>query len=121
MNLNFLKTSSSSSCSFQGYDPLAKEKFVPRYKKKGRSSTGRIEKRKKQVAHEDQRVRSPQTWAGRGEAGEEAAVVLTLLCFQEVIKQTVEDRMKVEKERLEKEKKEASLSSHTSALDRFRK
>ncbi|XP_008317662.1 WD repeat-containing protein 46 [Cynoglossus semilaevis] len=77
-----------------GYDPLAKEKFVPRYKKKGRSSTGRIEKRKKQVAHEDQR---------------------------EVIKQTVEDRMKVEKERLEKEKKEASLSSNTSALDRFRK
>lgn len=76
------------------------------------------------MAHEDQRVRSPQTWAGRGEAGEageEAAVVLTLLCFQEVIKQTVEDRMKVEKERLEKEKKEASLSSHTSALDRFRK
>lgn len=45
---------------FQGFDPLAKEKFVPRFKKKGRSSAGSIERRKKQVAHEDQRVRSPK-------------------------------------------------------------
>lgn len=40
----------------QGYDPLAKEKFVPKHKKKGRSSAGSVERRKKQVAHEDQRV-----------------------------------------------------------------
>lgn len=43
----------------QGFDPLAKEKFVPKYKKKGRSSAGAIERRKKQVAHEEQRVSSP--------------------------------------------------------------
>lgn len=43
---------------FQGFDPLAKEKFVPRFKKKGRSSAGSIERRKKKVSHEDQRVRS---------------------------------------------------------------
>lgn len=41
---------------FQGYDPLEQEKFVPRYKKKGRSSAGSVEKRKKKVAYEDQRV-----------------------------------------------------------------
>lgn len=43
--------------SFQGFDPLAKEKFMPKYKKKGRSSAGNVERRKKQVAYEDQRVR----------------------------------------------------------------
>lgn len=41
---------------FQGFDPLAKQKFVPKFKKKGRSSAGAVERRKKQVAHEDQRV-----------------------------------------------------------------
>lgn len=41
---------------FQGYDPLEKEKFIPKYKKKGRSSAGGVERRKKKVAHEDQRV-----------------------------------------------------------------
>lgn len=45
---------------FQGFDPLAKEKFVPKFKKKGRSSAGSIERRKRQVAHVDQRVRSPE-------------------------------------------------------------
>uniref|UniRef100_A0A8C8HSK0 WD repeat-containing protein 46 n=1 Tax=Oncorhynchus tshawytscha TaxID=74940 RepID=A0A8C8HSK0_ONCTS len=39
-----------------GFDPLAKEKFTPRLKTKGRSSSGKVEKRKKQVAHEDQRI-----------------------------------------------------------------
>lgn len=43
-------------CSSQGYDPLAKEKFKPKSKKKGRSSAGAIEKRKRKVAYEDQRV-----------------------------------------------------------------
>uniref|UniRef100_A0A8C2WPW5 WD repeat-containing protein 46 n=1 Tax=Cyclopterus lumpus TaxID=8103 RepID=A0A8C2WPW5_CYCLU len=43
-----------------GFDPLAKVKFVPKYKKKGRSSSGNIEKRKRQVGHEDQRVKRRQ-------------------------------------------------------------
>ncbi|XP_055788056.1 WD repeat-containing protein 46 [Salvelinus fontinalis] len=77
-----------------GFDPLAKEKFTPRLKTKGRSSSGKVEKRKKQVAHEDQR---------------------------DVIRQTVEDRMKIDKERKEKEKKEAAAAGQKSALDRFRK
>ncbi|XP_010893550.1 WD repeat-containing protein 46 [Esox lucius] len=77
-----------------GFDPLAKEKFTPRLKTKGRSSSGKVEKRKKQVAHEDQR---------------------------DVIRQTVEDRMKIEKERKEKENKEAAVAGQKSALDRFRK
>ncbi|KAM9350531.1 WD repeat-containing protein 46 [Symphorus nematophorus] len=77
-----------------GYDPLAREKFSPKYKKKGRSSAGGVERRKKQVAHEDQR---------------------------DVIRKTVEDKMKMEKERKEREKKAAALSSQKSALDRFRK
>ncbi|KAF0036129.1 hypothetical protein F2P81_011441 [Scophthalmus maximus] len=76
-----------------GFDPLAKEKFVPKYKKKGRSSTGNVEKRKRQVAHEDQR---------------------------DIIKQTVEDKMKMEKERKNREKKKAKLSGSRSALDRFK-
>ncbi|KAL7884339.1 hypothetical protein AOLI_G00071090 [Acnodon oligacanthus] len=38
-----------------GYDPLAAEKFKPRMKKRGRSAAGAVEKRKKKVAHEDQR------------------------------------------------------------------
>lgn len=42
--------------SLQGFDPLAKEKFIPKYKKKGRSSTGGVERRKKKVAHGEQRV-----------------------------------------------------------------
>lgn len=46
--------------SSQGFDPLAKEKFIPKYKKKGRSSAGSVERRKKQVAHEDQRVSTPE-------------------------------------------------------------
>ncbi|XP_071332702.1 WD repeat-containing protein 46 [Trachinotus anak] len=77
-----------------GFDPLAKEKFIPKFKKKGRSSAGSVEKRKKQVAHEDQR---------------------------DIIRKTVEDRMKMEKEREEREKKKAVLSSSRSALDRFKK
>ncbi|KAK2851592.1 hypothetical protein Q5P01_007868 [Channa striata] len=77
-----------------GFDPLAKEKFVPKYKKKGRSSAGGIERRKRQVAHEDQR---------------------------DVIKETVEDKMKMEEERKERQKKKAALSGQTSALDRFKR
>ncbi|XP_051805812.1 WD repeat-containing protein 46-like [Acanthochromis polyacanthus] len=77
-----------------GYDPLAKEKFVPKYKKKGRSSAGAVERRKKQVAHEDQR---------------------------DEIRKTVEDKMKMEKETKERAKKKAALSNQKSALDRFKK
>uniref|UniRef100_A0A8C6PPH1 WD repeat domain 46 n=1 Tax=Nothobranchius furzeri TaxID=105023 RepID=A0A8C6PPH1_NOTFU len=43
-----------------GFDPHAKEKFVPKFKKKGRSSAGAVERRKKQVAHVDQRVSNPE-------------------------------------------------------------
>ena len=39
---------------------MAKEKFIPKYKTKGRSSAGGVERRKKQVAYEDQRVRNPE-------------------------------------------------------------
>jgi hypothetical protein len=38
-----------------------------------------------------------------------------------VIRQTVEDRMKIDKERKEKEKKKAAAAGQKSALDRFRK
>ncbi|KAJ8370890.1 hypothetical protein SKAU_G00109180 [Synaphobranchus kaupii] len=44
-----------------GFDPLAKVKFTPRLKTKGRSSSGKVEKRKKQVAHEDQRDQIRET------------------------------------------------------------
>ncbi|KAL3064481.1 hypothetical protein OYC64_000695 [Pagothenia borchgrevinki] len=77
-----------------GFDPLAKEKFIPRYKKKGRSSAGSIERRKRQVANED---------------------------LRETVQQSSEDKMKIEKERKEREKKEVLLSSKKSALDRFKK
>lgn len=40
---------------------------------------------------------------------------------QDVIRKTVEDKMKMEKERKEREKKKAVLSSQRSALDRFKK
>uniref|UniRef100_A0A3Q3KLT8 WD repeat-containing protein 46 n=1 Tax=Monopterus albus TaxID=43700 RepID=A0A3Q3KLT8_MONAL len=77
-----------------GFDPLARQKFVPKFKKKGRSSAGGVERRKKQVAHEDQR---------------------------EIIRKTVEDKMKMDKERKEREeKKKAMLTSQRSALDRFK-
>ncbi|KAM9785398.1 WD repeat-containing protein 46 [Neosynchiropus ocellatus] len=75
-----------------GYDPHAAERFVPKRKKKGRSSAGNIEKRKKQVGHIDQR---------------------------EVIKETVEERMQLEKERKDQIKEKAM--NKTSALDRFKK
>ncbi|KAG8002580.1 WD repeat-containing protein 46 [Nibea albiflora] len=77
-----------------GFDPFAKGKFIPKYKKKGRSSAGSVEKRKKQVAHEDQR---------------------------DVIRKTVEAKMKMEKEKKEKKKTTAALSNQKSALDRFKK
>lgn len=77
-----------------GFDPLAKQKFIPKHKKKGRSSAGSIERRKKQVAHEDQR---------------------------DEIRKSVEDKIKMEKERKAMEKKAAVLSSQRSALDRFKK
>ncbi|XP_019951873.2 WD repeat-containing protein 46 [Paralichthys olivaceus] len=77
-----------------GFDPLAKEKFVPKFKKKGRSSTGSVEKRKKKVAHEDQR---------------------------DVIRETVEDKMKMAKERKERKSKTVESFGLRSALDRFKK
>ncbi|KAJ8257489.1 hypothetical protein GJAV_G00186140 [Gymnothorax javanicus] len=44
-----------------GFDPLAKAKFTPKFKTKGRSSSGKVQKRKKQVAHEDQRDQIRET------------------------------------------------------------
>ncbi|XP_073454304.1 WD repeat-containing protein 46 [Aquarana catesbeiana] len=38
-----------------GFDPYEKTRFAPRHKRKGRSSTGNILKRKKKVAHEEKR------------------------------------------------------------------
>lgn len=77
-----------------GFDPLAKQKFVPKFKKKGRSSSGAVEKRKKQVAHEDQR---------------------------ELIKKTVEQKMMAEKEQKQKKIKDSVVLGKKSALDRFKK
>ncbi|KAM3618307.1 uncharacterized protein V6R79_018670 [Siganus canaliculatus] len=76
-----------------GYDPLAKEKFVPKHKKKGRSSSGNVERRKKQVAHEDQR---------------------------DIIRKAVEENVKKEKNRKEMGKAAALLGQKT-ALARFKK
>ncbi|KAM9855859.1 WD repeat-containing protein 46 [Aulostomus maculatus] len=75
-----------------GFDPLAKTRFIPKYKKKGRSSAGSIERRKKQVAHGDQRA---------------------------IVVKTVEDKMKMEEERNERAKKKAAIAGQKSALDRF--
>nr|XP_057908302.1 WD repeat-containing protein 46 [Doryrhamphus excisus] len=77
-----------------GFDPLAKERFVPKHKKKGRSSTGNLERRKKQVAHGEQRT---------------------------LIAQSMEDKMKIQKERKAKQLKASALASQKSSLDRFRK
>ncbi|XP_077369973.1 WD repeat-containing protein 46 [Festucalex cinctus] len=77
-----------------GFDPLAKEKFVPRYKKKGRSSTGNVERRKRQVANMDKR---------------------------DVIVKSMEDKTKLERERKAKEKKQAAIAGQKSALGRFQK
>uniref|UniRef100_A0A8C2GK65 WD repeat-containing protein 46 n=1 Tax=Cyprinus carpio TaxID=7962 RepID=A0A8C2GK65_CYPCA len=75
-----------------GFDPLAKDKFKPRTKKKGRSSAGAIEKRKRKVAHEDQR---------------------------DEIRQSVQERTEREKEL--KEKSNEKKLGNKSTLDRFRK
>ncbi|XP_061687705.1 WD repeat-containing protein 46 [Syngnathoides biaculeatus] len=77
-----------------GFDPLAKERFVPRNKKKGRSSAGNVERRKKKVADADKR---------------------------DVIVKSMEDKMKMEQERKAKEKKKAEFASRKSVLDRFQK
>ncbi|KAF4070619.1 hypothetical protein AMELA_G00287540 [Ameiurus melas] len=76
-----------------GYDPLANAKFKPRFKKRGKSTAGAVEKRKKKVGHEDQR---------------------------DVIRKTVEERMEKEKERKEHSKQLAEQGRKT-ALDRFKK
>lgn len=76
-----------------GYDPLANEKFKPRFKKRGKSTAGAVEKRKKKVGHEDQR---------------------------DVIRKTVEERMEREKERKERSKQLAEQGGKT-ALARFKK
>ncbi|XP_016344613.1 WD repeat-containing protein 46-like [Sinocyclocheilus anshuiensis] len=75
-----------------GFDPLAKDKFKPKTKKKGRSSAGAIEKRKRKVAHEDQR---------------------------DEIRQSVQERTEREKEL--KEKFNEKKLGNKSTLDRFRK
>ncbi|XP_048067030.1 WD repeat-containing protein 46 [Megalobrama amblycephala] len=76
-----------------GFDPLGKEPFKPRAKKKGRSSAGAVERRKKKVAYEDQR---------------------------DVIRESVQEKMEKQKESEEKAKAMKELEKKT-ALDRFRK
>uniref|UniRef100_A0A3B4DI96 WD repeat-containing protein 46 n=2 Tax=Pygocentrus nattereri TaxID=42514 RepID=A0A3B4DI96_PYGNA len=76
-----------------GYDPLAVEKFKPRMRKRGRSAAGAVEKRKKKVAHEDQR---------------------------DVIRKSVKERMEKEKEKKRKDSAKEQLGEKT-ALDRFKK
>ncbi|XP_037128956.1 WD repeat-containing protein 46 [Syngnathus acus] len=77
-----------------GFDPLAREKFAPRYKKKGRSSAGNVERRKRQVANIDQR---------------------------DLIVKGMEDKMMLEQKRRAKEKTFAAIASQKSALGRFQK
>lgn len=50
----------------QGYDPEAKAPFQPKPKRKGRSSTGSMVKRKKKVLEQEHRVsgRAGRGWAG---------------------------------------------------------
>ncbi|XP_077459482.1 WD repeat-containing protein 46 [Stigmatopora argus] len=76
-----------------GFDPLAREKFVPRNKKKGRSSAGNLERRKKKVADID---------------------------LRDLIVQSMEDKKKIAEERKAKETKMGVFASHKSALDRFK-
>ncbi|OCT66161.1 WD repeat domain 46 S homeolog isoform X1 [Xenopus laevis] len=74
-----------------GFDPLEKTPFVPRHKLKGRSSSGNLLKRKKKVAHEEQR---------------------------EHIKKSIEVRKKQQKE---KSSEGIISRAEQSALDRFKK
>ncbi|XP_006001024.1 WD repeat-containing protein 46 [Latimeria chalumnae] len=75
-----------------GFDPLAKGKFEPKHKKKGRSSAGSLLKRKKKVAYEEQR---------------------------DLIRKSLQENAAAEKERKQEEKM-TSLSQR-SALERFKK
>ncbi|XP_067829919.1 WD repeat-containing protein 46 [Heptranchias perlo] len=74
-----------------GFDPAEKEKFKPKHKMKGRSSTKNVEKRKKKVAFDEQR---------------------------QLIRQSIEEKVKVQEEQKVTEK--ASPHQGT-ALDRFKK
>eukprot|EP00062_Callorhinchus_milii_P025093 gi/632985695/ref/XP_007909828.1/ PREDICTED: WD repeat-containing protein 46 [Callorhinchus milii] len=77
-----------------GYDPLVKEKFEPKHKMKGRSSTGNIEKRKKKVAFDRQR---------------------------EEIRKSVQEKAKEEKAKELRLKDRNTELGQRTALDRFRK
>ena len=116
----------------QGYDPLAHEKFTPRNKKKGRSSSGAVERRKKKVAHEDQRVRQTNTHTHNcyctvlcsstaGFRKRDLFFITRLSFLQDVIRKTVEENMGKEKELKEKETASLSAQGQKSALDRFKK
>ncbi|CAL8240114.1 unnamed protein product [Gadus morhua 'NCC'] len=76
-----------------GYDPLARDKFKPRMRKKGRSSTGGVIRRKNQVAHEDKR---------------------------EIIITTLKEKAESAKERKKNNNGQTSAVQR-SALDRFKK
>lgn len=49
------------------------------------------------------------------------AYVFHNFILQDEIRETVEDKMKREKERKQRENKKAALSGQTSALDRFKR
>lgn len=110
-----------------------------------------MERRKKKVAHEDQRVSvsvGAHRWCASiivhncyfgvsatselmqsfllnpfkiNLAKTDNSCHLYHLPTQDVIRKTVEDKMKLEMERKQKEKKAAVLSSQKTALDRFKK
>ncbi|XP_067884407.1 WD repeat-containing protein 46-like [Heterodontus francisci] len=74
-----------------GYDPAEKEKFEPKRKMKGRSSAKNVEKRKRKVAFEEQR---------------------------KLIRQSIEDKAKAQKEQ---KVKETVAARQNTTLDRFKK
>ncbi|GCB84100.1 hypothetical protein scyTo_0024588 [Scyliorhinus torazame] len=75
----------------QGFDPFEKKKFEPKRKAKGKSSAKNVEKRKKMVASGEQR---------------------------EIIRQSIEEKVKSREER---EAKEKLAPCETTTLDRFKK
>ncbi|XP_072331930.1 WD repeat-containing protein 46 [Scyliorhinus torazame] len=74
-----------------GFDPFEKKKFEPKRKAKGKSSAKNVEKRKKMVASGEQR---------------------------EIIRQSIEEKVKSREER---EAKEKLAPCETTTLDRFKK
>ena len=89
-----------------------------------------MERRKKKVAHEDQRVRQTHTHncyctvlcsSTAGFRKRDLFFITRLSFLQDVIRKTVEENMGKEKELKEKETASLSAQGQKSALDRFKK